>query len=1126
MLSIYSSFLIARWIGFQDPHSSISHFEFCIGRQPSNCDVSTRENVFLAQSVTKTGLNLPNNTHLYATVNACNRLNLCKERSSELFMVDTSPPEIALKPMFVSQTTNSKIIYQSDKSVVKIKWKFIDNGSPIVSHTILLKLHKNGKSISESMTCGSQTDYVIILEPGNFLRDGDFYTVIVTACNQADLCTSVESEGMLIDSTPPSSGGFKFITYSPHKENVVDNTMHWQSVDIPANPKTELYLEWYGFDDIESGINEYYITISKTFSGDELSNGTIIVQNKPKTNNLLLNLTNHVDSSTSIILSIWSRNNANLISEIRRVTAMLVAEDSTRTNGFLSLMRHSCISHYCNNDCTCAVVGQKCAATAIPCQNSTSKIKPNITVFFGHQQSTQSVTLSRGCLSAWWTVQTNTTILRYEWSMGDLSGGPGEGIFNITYESVWRDIGKRQNVTHCSRTGFNLQSNTRYAAYVRAWVSADEYFTYTSSPIFVDISPPHIRKGQSVIESEQDCTKDAEYTTADELYICWQNVFTEPESSVLQFELMGGTSAYGLYTTLYMYISPHPTPDPARKKYTHIPVCESYHTKPFCVIHSSNHARSYQLISALFLSSFKSFVTFLMQIQKYTTLRMSSINHQCPNKHCFCFVGNDLIRMMGLGTNTSFTIPTTTSVPGIRYYFTVMATNERGLISSAVSDGIIVDRDRPTAGVVYNTGSFSNKMYQEANKDIMVSLQGFDDQHSYVKEYISTLIDVKKNKTVGVHVSGRMQNILRFSSSNIQMGSQLEAHVYARDAAGHASDIARSPMFTIDTTGPLMLECNTFEKIDQSSLHNPCNGTNIWSTFSLTAKTLYKFTLLVSSSFSGHAISIQIGTERLNLFLAENEDGTKTSDYELFQIDNEIASFAIESGKTLPEFNITIQLHSCTNLRTKLNAIIPLSQVGPYAIAFKSFAFDQESGIANILIGAGTTKGGFQINNLTTVTSKHHTALAVDATHGSPLYLTMVATNGAGIRQEFYSEQITIDHTLPLITHSDVNLAYVFEETVIDGNQSFGIKEDNDTLSANSSLLNMTSPNTAHSDQTYIVKEANGNVTLNQTDTTLNKQLRDSPTVKVHIKFLVEDMESGVLYCRCALGNKMFYSDI
>ena len=98
-----------------------------------------------------------------------------------------------------------------------------------------------------------------------------------------------------------------------------------------------------------------------------------------------------------------------------------------------------------------------------------------------------------------------------------------------------------------------------------------------------------------------------------------------------------------------------------------------------------------------------------------------------------------------------------------------------------------------------------------------------------------------------------------------------------------------------------------------------------------------------------------------------------------------------------------------------------IRQLNPGLLSVCSFLSDPESDIARVLVGAGTTRGGYQVRPLRPFSKFNHGLIKTDIPHGSRIYLTVVATNNAGQRSIF-SQEVTIDHTPPMISNVNVKI--------------------------------------------------------------------------------------------------------
>jgi len=116
-----------------------------------------------------------------------------------------------------------------------------------------------------------------------------------------------------------------------------------------------------------------------------------------------------------------------------------------------------------------------------------------------------------------------------------------------------------------------------------------------------------------------------------------------------------------------------------------------------------------------------------------------------------------------------------------------------------------------------------------------------------------------------------------------------------------------------------------------------------------------------------------------------------------------------------------------------------------------------------VQVGAGTTPGSFQIQRPTDIHAPLGLSLITgDLSHGTEMYITVIAENYAGLKRVFQSNfPVLIDHTPPTVRDLDVS-----------------------------------------------VKVFNGNDTG-------NKELRQD----VGITWTVTDRESGIKYCTCTIGK-------
>ncbi|XP_069109277.1 uncharacterized protein, partial [Argopecten irradians] len=535
----HSDSIQMQWFGFVDVESKIQNYEVCVRHtNNSDCDILTFTNVFLSNTVTLP-VTLSERVSLSVEVRANNPLDMSTRSVSDTFIVDTTPPVVLSLPVLGRENTNTNVTVQIDPTVVMMNWKFEDQDSPIVKQIIRMRAHADGHTPIENVYLSGETSHIITLDPKHPLRPGDTYTAVVTACNEAGLCTSSTSNGLLIDPTPPHQGG-------------IIEPIPWHLSPNPNETKSFVNLTLYGFKDLESEIRTYYVTVGNTYSGSEISDGILTFissESDDESEKFQLTLNGRLHSGQQMVLSVWADNNAGLFSSIGRVTVTVIASDNKNTFGYLEILKHSCDAAYCNKDCTCAVISQKCHSVEVDVDctesNYTDDFDMNINIQHDGKYNDQEVLTSFACISAAWTVSGTQkhVIKRMEWSMGQQGMAVGTGIFDPLLENLWYDVGQKTSVTYCLRGGKSLLHDTKYVVYVRSWTSTSHYTVFTSHPVHIDNTAPSVRRGKYIIEnSNKTCSRDVDFTsTLATISSCWTGVFTDPQSGIHSYQVALGT---------------------------------------------------------------------------------------------------------------------------------------------------------------------------------------------------------------------------------------------------------------------------------------------------------------------------------------------------------------------------------------------------------------------------------------------------------------------------------------------------------------------------------------------------------------------------------------------------------
>ncbi|KAK7496778.1 hypothetical protein BaRGS_00011987, partial [Batillaria attramentaria] len=535
----HNSSVPVQWTGFSDPQTGIQEFWLCVGTTPEGCDVIPVTQTLLSRATVRAGLSLPVATPLYVTVRARNPAGLDTISVSDSFIVDPTPPEVAVIPHFLSPRDGSAVDSQWDRSVLRMAWRFVDPDSSVVSHTINIRSKVTGRVVVEPIRIGADTELTLTLDKDHLLLDGDSHWAAVTACNAAGLCTTSISDLLLVDSTPPVVGTF----LSP---------LAWTTSPDSSGTRVLLDAAWHRFADAESGISAYYIMAGRQYNGDELSNGQVMIlhDNTTQTQRDTFPLSEDLEPGDVVYLMIWAENSLGLHSPILRMAFEALKDDANGTSGSLERIRHSCEAFYCTGECTCVPSKLKCKRSTSNCQEYDNEHPRlggfRVSPYIGLPTGPKTFTTSAKCLEGHWDLSDPkfmSNVSRFEWSFSLANKSEGEGIFNRQDEAVWYDVGRNTSAVHCMPGKRVLKSGQGYILHVRTWLSSHEHVTFVSSPVMVDHTLPQIRRGRAVIDSDVTCTMDVDYvTTEPTVTACWDGVFRDAGSQITQYEVWFGTS--------------------------------------------------------------------------------------------------------------------------------------------------------------------------------------------------------------------------------------------------------------------------------------------------------------------------------------------------------------------------------------------------------------------------------------------------------------------------------------------------------------------------------------------------------------------------------------------------------
>lgn len=259
--------ICAHWNGFRDPVFGISRYDWCIADMPPDPHGSeTCQWPFMVVSHLKTkasrfhNLTLSHGKKYYITVRAQNAKGDTIMSSSDGIIVDRTPP--IGKSVQIEPSSGKETLFLTSPSAPVITWSmddpesgmsdfFVDIGSFPFQNDLL-----DAQQI-ESLRRSLDLDLV------NFtLYEGLSFYVTVTGVNMVGLKTTLVSQQVVVDWTPPENGKISALT------GIGPLTEGFGGSGYQADNKI-LYAQWSGIHDYESDVIEYHLCVG-TSQGKEI----------------------------------------------------------------------------------------------------------------------------------------------------------------------------------------------------------------------------------------------------------------------------------------------------------------------------------------------------------------------------------------------------------------------------------------------------------------------------------------------------------------------------------------------------------------------------------------------------------------------------------------------------------------------------------------------------------------------------------------------------------------------------------------------------------------------------------------------------------------------------------------
>ncbi|XP_061166326.1 uncharacterized protein LOC133175235 [Saccostrea echinata] len=359
----------------------------------------------------------------------------------------------------------------------------------------------------------------------------------------------------------------------------------------------------------------------------------------------------------------------------------------------------------------------------------------------------------------------------------------------------------------------------------------------------------------------------------------------------------------------------------------------------------------------------------------------------------------------------------------VKYFATVEAVNNLGATTTLTSDGFSIDDKPPLTGVIYASENFRDKFWLTDGDSVDASWEGFTDHGSYIVEYQIAL--QKNNEKNIIFTPVGLKNKHSFQNIELRENDTFSILVKARDAAGYFSEIVRSKTLFVDITEPFSLVCEAF--LSTLSLTTALEKSISTNKILFERGQMYSINIrLKSLPYLVHA-KLSLGNMSKNIDFKKTNDQTFHSNYSFISQVDEYQAIHIDMfDLNRSEGNISIEILTCDRTKELHDGGVFASQISPTDILVSSFVVDPESGIADTSINIAQTLNGCPIKSVRVDKNLGTHSVSVFVAHGTTIFASVVAKNYAGKNKTFHANRIIIDHTPPNL--QELGSTYTSEE--------------------------------------------------------------------------------------------------
>ena len=983
--------IAANWNGFSDGSkgSGIVEYTYTVTEKGGSITVPWTS-AGNATNITHNGLALKNNTKYFVTVKAIDAVGLSINVTTDGVTVDTTHPVFTGKVVVtgvVDVINGTPCVYIPSISSVTVQWiGFSDAHSGLQRYEwAIIPSDKSPSNPDFTEVSGSNLPTSATFR-NLALTQGKGYYVIIRAYNGAKLYKDAYSVLVIPDSTPPSPG------------EVFDGPTSVVDIDYQADVK-HVYGSWTSFPEPHSAVKQYYYAVGSCVNGNyHVTGNGFIKLNPPKvTSFTLTNIT--LVNGQRYCVKIKAENKAGLFST------------EVSSDGFV-------------------------ADVTTP--------------------DTRNAQVRDGMTGSDIDYQDNTTALSGQW---DGFADPESGVQYYEY-GISRNRGSVADVVPFNNVGLNNSATANglslsddvYYVIVCAVNNAGLRKCLSSDGVLIDFSPP----SRGVVH-DGIIEPDIEYQSSlSSMAANWEGVW-DLESGIEKFEWSIGTNANDK-TSVQDYtdvgLSTHVQSkavlnlSSGTKYYVHLKVTNQAGAVRELVSDGVT-ADGTPPIPTTVYPGFGSQDEWKYSYQENAFFSASASNIAAywnrfsePESEVWYYkwaigtskCGTQVQPLINIG-RSNFANTTMTDLvfrSGVKYYVTVTSRNRAGLVSRSCSDALVFDSSTPYTGQVYVGQPLDNKKRKHFNtgNSIVISWKKFRDRESGISSCNISVINQTGQAVFTTTRSASSVNVSLPRYVHLLHGESYNASVECTNNAGLTS--SSSTVFVIDKTppvqnGPIIAGVSRDQVYQYQS--DTTSITATWPPFSERESDIKNYQFAIGTRpYQDDVVSF----ENVNLATQVTKNDLSLSQgniYYITVIATNLAGLSTNASSLGLVIDITPPqaVNGCVHDGPTGEDIDFFSPDMDLAAHWENIT-DAESGIVESKYCLGTKPRGCQIKTTTSVgANKSYTCPTCKANPGERVFVTVRATNGAGISVTRSSNGMVLDFSPPRVG------------TVIDGSEVTGV---------------------------------------------------------------------------------------